>query len=250
MTMWGGGSNGAGGALIAASAVPESVCEFPLETSYKDMPAPYKAEIDRTWKDMKHPMKQKLSEISRSRGQVFQEVHGELRKIYLAVLKVENEQQRLQAEIKPFLAELKVTSEVGRLQAAIGLQQIRNQSMGITTTSGGGSSNAMNYLTNGSSSSSSSAVATFDENLPCQWYHLVAQQLSDRLNRCIETVHIYERQLATRLMHIEQQNQQLRQMGLNKSNSASNSSSNRGTYGQLQKVGTQELVALMQEQAK
>ena len=198
----------------------EAVCEFPVETLYKDMPEPYKAEIDRTWKEMKQPMKMKLEEISRSRGVIFDEVHNELRRIHLAVLNVENEQRRLQSEIRPFLADLKRTSETGRLQAAIGLQQIRNQSMGSSLA-----------LTN----SSEPLRNLLDEDLPCKWYGLVAEQLSSRLSKCIETVHNYERQLATRLHALQ---------------GGVLGAAGRGTYGQLRRVGVQELVALMQEQAK
>eukprot|EP01032_Pedospumella_encystans_P023238 gene23238-26306_t len=217
-------NNGAGAYGYNATVVPvsmaEAVCEFPVETLYKDMPEPYKAEIDRTWKEMKQPMKMKLEEISRSRGVIFDEVHNELRRIHLAVLNVENEQRRLQSEIRPFLADLKRTSETGRLQAAIGLQQIRNQSMGSSLA-----------LTN----SSEPLRNLLDEDLPCKWYGLVAEQLSSRLSKCIETVHNYERQLATRLHALQ---------------GGVLGTAGRGTYGQLRRVGVQELVALMQEQAK
>lgn len=201
-------------------SVSEAVCEFPVETPYAELPAGYKSEIDRTWKDMKEPMKVKLEEISRSRGYLFEEVYGELRRIHLAVLKVENEQRRLQSEIKPFLAELKVTSETGRLQAAVGLQQIRGQSMG-----------AVQLITNGNNNDALSNV--IDEDLPCKWFVLVAEQLATRLNSCVQTVHNYERQLSTRLGTLEQK-----------------SGMGRGSYGQLRRVGLPELVALMQEQAK
>lgn len=211
-------TNGYGGAVVPVS-MSESVCEFPIETQYKDMPAPYKAEVDRTWKEMKQPMKTKLEEISRSRGVIFDEVHNELRRIHLAVLNVENEQRRLQSEIRPFLAELRRTSETGRLQAAIGLQQIRNQSMGSLALT----------------SSSEPLRNLLDEDLPCKWYALVAEQLSSRLTKCIETVHNYERQLATRLQAIQ---------------GGVLGAAGRGTYGQLRRVGVQELVTLMQEQAK
>lgn len=194
------------------------MCEFPVETPYAELPAGYKAEIDRTWKDMKEPMKVKLEEISRSRGYIFEEVYNELRRIHLAVLKVENEQRRLQSEIRPFLAELKVTSETGRLQAAVGLQQIRNQSTG-----------AVLAIANGNDSSLRNVI---DEDLPCKWFVLVAEQLANRLNSCVQTVHNYERQLSTRLGSLEQ------------------SGMGRGSYGQLRRVGLPELVALMQEQAK
>lgn len=208
------------GAIVPVS-VSEAVCEFPVETPYSELPTGYKAEIDRTWKDMKEPMKVKLEEISRSRGNIFEEVHSELRKIHLAVLKVENEQRRLQSEIKPFLAELKITSETGRLQAAVGLQQIRNQSIGAVLT-----------ITNSNGDTLRNVI---DEDLPCKWFVLVAEQLASRLNGCIQTVHNYERQLATRLGSLEQNGL----MGLG-----------RGSYGQLRRVGLPELVALMQEQAK
>ncbi|OYW84891.1 MAG: hypothetical protein B7Z20_10070, partial [Sphingobium sp. 32-64-5] len=207
-------------ATVVPVSMSEAVCEFPVETLYKDMPAPYKAEIDRTWKEMKQPMKMKLEEISRSRGVIFDEVHNELRRIHLAVLNVENEQRRLQNEIRPFLADLKRTSETGRLQAAIGLQQIRNQSMGSSLA-----------LTN----SSEPLRNLLDEELPCKWYGLVAEQLTSRLSKCIETVHNYERQLATRLHALQ---------------GGVLGAAGRGTYGQLRRVGVQELVALMQEQAK
>lgn len=213
------GAGGYGGTVVPVS-MSESVCEFPIETQYKDMPAQYKAEIDRTWKEMKEPMKLKLEEISRSRGVIFDEVHNELRRIHLAVLNVENEQRRLQSEIRPFLADLKRTSETGRLQAAIGLQQIRNQSMGTVLAITNGSEPLRNLL---------------DEDLPCKWYGLVAEQLSSRLSKCIETVHNYERQLATRLQAIQ---------------GGMTGGTARGTYGQLRRVGVQELVTLMQEQAK
>lgn len=215
---------GAPGSVAATPAnlalATQSVCELPPETPYNDLQPAYKAELDRTWKEMKQPMKQKLEEISRSRGSIFDDVHSELRRIHLAVLKVENEQRRLQGEIRPFLAELKQTSEVGRLQAAIGLQQIRNQGTG-TLLSSAAQSDALRGLV--------------DENLPSRWFIMVAEQLSTRLTRCVDTVHSYERQLATRLQALEQ--------------SAALSLS-RGAYGQLRRVGMQELVALVQEQAK
>jgi hypothetical protein len=200
--------------------VSQSVCELPPETLYNDLPPAYKAELDRTWKEMKQPVKQKLEEISRSRGSIFDDVHSELRRIHLAVLKVENEQRRLQGEIRPFLAELKRTSETGRLQAAIGLQQIRNQGVGtlLSTTNG-----------------SDALRGVIDENLPSKWFVMVAEQLSSRLNRCVETVHSYERQLATRLQALEK--------------SAALSLS-RGSYGQVKRVGMQDLVVLVQEQAR
>ena len=184
----------------------ESVLEFSAETPYNELPAGYKAELDRTWKEMKQPMRAKLGEVARSRGNVFEEVRGELQRIHLAVLKVENEQRRLQGEIFPFLTELKTTSETGRMQAVFGLQQIRIQS---------------------------GAVTALDEDLPCRWYGIIAEQLSSRLNACVETVHNYERQLSTRLHALEQHN-----------------SITRGAYGQLRRVGAQDLVTLMQEQAK
>ena len=212
--------------IALAPAVSENVCEFPAETMYNDLPAAYKAELDRTWKEMKQPMKVKLEEIARSRGSIFDDVHSELRRIHLAVIKVENEQRRLQGEIRPFLAELRQTSEVGRLQAAIGLKQIRNQGIGGALLASSGS---------GSGTQSGGIV---DEDLPCKWYLLVAEQLSSRLSRCVETVSSYERQLSTRLQALEQ-----RTGGVM-------TGSGRGNYGQLRRVGVQELVALMQEQAK
>lgn len=205
----------------APAVMSESVCEFPAETMYNDLPVGYKSELDRTWKDMKQPMKMKIEEIARSRGSILDDVHGELRRIHLAVLKVENEQRNLQGEIRPFLAELRRTSETGRLQAAIGLQQIRNQGMGTLLAAASGNETLRNML---------------DEDLPCKWYVQVAEQLSTRLNRCVETVQSYERQLSSRLQALEQ--------------GAGGSVLSRGSYGQLRRVGMPELVTLMQEQAK
>mmetsp|Transcript_10869 Transcript_10869/g.17700 ORF Transcript_10869/g.17700 Transcript_10869/m.17700 type:complete len:735 (-) Transcript_10869:81-2285(-) len=235
-------------------AVDPNVNEFPLDTMYKDLPQSYKTEIDRTWKDMKQPMKQKLAEMASNRGHIFGDVAEELRRIHVAVLRVENEQRRLQSEIKPFLKQLKADSEGGRLQAAVGLQQIRQQAAGNPMTmamlSGYAASLGINPTitadvakTLPTTSASSSYVPILDESLPCKWYCHVAEQLALRLDRCVETVHNYERQLSTRLLLLQQQHR-------GTSIGGGGSSGVRGSYGELRKIGIQELVELIQEQAK
>ncbi|KAJ1408053.1 hypothetical protein B484DRAFT_436349, partial [Ochromonadaceae sp. CCMP2298] len=247
---------GAAPGSLSVVVADVNVCELPLDTPYNELPPNYRGEIDRIWKEMKQPMKQQLAEIGRSRGHIFEEVQEELRRIHVTVLRVENEQRRLQGEVRPFLAQLKLESETGRLQAAIGLQQIKQQAagnsvslsvlssyaaaLGINPSITTGVANALAAGAGGSSSGRGGGrgAPLLDEDLPCRWFLLVAEQLSARLGRCIDTVRGYERQLATRLHSIQQ------------SALAGGGGGGRGSYGQLRRVGVQELVELMQEQAK
>ena len=201
-----------------------------MDTIYTDMPANYKQELDRTWKELKQPMKLKLDEIARFRGQAVESVAKELHAIHLAVLKVENEQLALQHEVRPFLEELQQTSDTARLQAVIGMQQIKSKNTDANAlallanyAAGLGMESEFHQFSGGGMSSS-----TVDEQLPCKWYLFVAEKLTSRLSVCLEAVRNYERQLSVRLQAVR----------------------SRGAYGQVRKIGLSDLVQLMQEQAK
>lgn len=95
-----------------------------IDTPYKDLEKlpgaqPYKAEIDRTYKEFKQPMTLKLSEIAASKGTMFATLNEELEKIHVFILKIEYKQTTLFNDIKPFLEEIKNITKYTRIQGKV-----------------------------------------------------------------------------------------------------------------------------------
>lgn len=182
-----------------------------LDKNYKDLPQMYQQEISRTVTEFIIPTRTMLLELSNHRGHLFSALEAELKKIILAVIKLEAEQSRLQSELKPFVEESKELSHTVRSSAILGLQQIhsRNQ-IGI------------------------SAPRELDENLPGKFYIQVLERIERRLNASVADVRYFEQQLRSKVTALQQQ--------------ANKGISNRGAYNQLVRIGPRQILELIQQQ--
>ena len=101
------------------------------DVPYRDLPEPTRVEIDRTFQEFKMPLRLALDEVSKSKGRFLVDLQEELRKIYLSVLNIENQQAQLQQLIRPYLDEVKNISKDARICRTNGLQQIKNNGIAM-----------------------------------------------------------------------------------------------------------------------
>jgi hypothetical protein len=133
---------------------------------YNELSAGTKTEIDRTFRDFKMPFRTTMAEISKSKGGFLVDLRDELRKLYLSVLNIENQQAKLHLSIRPFLDEVKNISKDARICRTTGLQQIKNLSVKGTSTA--------------------TALMIRDEVLPNKFYVSVADRLTKNLSIVME----------------------------------------------------------------
>ncbi len=207
---------------IAASA--HSATEnVPLDTKYKNLPENYKVEIDRVYKDFKAPMRETLSEIGRAKGNAYDELYEQLRKIHFNTMELETEQLKLQNEVKPFVEELKPFYHDFHLSGTTGLSQIRSRGGG---TQGG-------------------RVLMLDEELPDKFYSKTAEKLERRMKECLSAVQYFEKQLAARMKVLDAF---AKGRGIDMNGGAV--LGGRGQYGQVTRVGAAQLILLIKQQSE
>lgn len=203
---------------------------IPFDTPYKDLPANYKTEIDQVYTGFKVPMRQHLDLIQRAKGNGFDELFQQLKKIHLSVMQLETKQIQLKNELQPFLDDLKPFYRDFHTSATNGLTQIRSRFIG-----GEQQAHQQQYF------------SVLDEALPDRFYLLHADRLEKRLVSCVNTVQYFEQQLAARIRVLEYSQQG---HGSGYGQAGNGMVGSRGAYGQVLRVSPSMLLTLIRQQAE
>lgn len=168
-------------------------------------------------------MRLHLEALARHKGQGYDELCQQLKKIHLSVMQLETKQWQLKQQLQPMLQEIKLMYRDFHVSACNGLSQIRSHFISGQGIQG------RHYL-----------PTMVDETLPDRFFLTSVEHVEQRMQQCIQSVQYFEQQLAARIRVIESSRNFV---------SGVSSSSSSQLYGQAQRVTPAMLLSIIKQQA-
>jgi hypothetical protein len=176
-------------------------------------------------------MRLHLEALARHKGQGYDELCQQLKKIHLSVLQLETKQWQLKQQLQPMLLEIKLMYRDFHTSACNGLSQIRSHFVS------GHGIQGRHYL-----------PTMIDESLPDRFFLTSVEHVEHRMQQCIQNVQYFEQQLAARIRVVES-SRQLVSSGYYSLQSSASSSQQQQLYGQTQRVTPAMLLSIIKQQA-